>query len=103
MNTATIDSDALNSLFDNQKRLDDIFNSVFDDDLMLDSPISSHEYSQTSSSGSSKRSTHDRQYDEGYSYNTGASDFIQSKRSIAYFVLPVIEIAVIYYAVVNFT
>ncbi len=32
MYTAAIDRHALNGLFDNQKKLDDLFNSIFDDD-----------------------------------------------------------------------
>ena len=31
--TTAIDINTLDSLFDNQKKLDDIFNSIFDDDL----------------------------------------------------------------------
>ncbi|MFK5948868.1 MAG: M43 family zinc metalloprotease, partial [Methylococcales bacterium] len=41
MTTAAIDIDTLNNLFDNQKKLDDIFNSMFDnDDTLIDSSVS---------------------------------------------------------------
>ena len=41
MYTATIDRNALNGLFDNQKKLDDLFDSIFDDDNFFISSASS--------------------------------------------------------------
>jgi hypothetical protein len=41
MYAATIDRNALNGLFDNQKKLDDLFDSIFDDDNYFISSASS--------------------------------------------------------------
>jgi hypothetical protein len=41
MSAAAIDTTVLNSLFDNQKRLDDMFDSVFDDNNYLISSVCS--------------------------------------------------------------
>jgi hypothetical protein len=41
MYAATIDRHALNGLFDNQKKLDDLFDSIFDDDNYFISSTSS--------------------------------------------------------------
>ena len=40
MTAATLDLDTLDKLFDNQKKLDDIFSSIFDDDSLDSSPMS---------------------------------------------------------------
>lgn len=46
MYAATIDRHALNGLFDNQKKLDDLFDSIFDDDnYFISSASSSQSYS----------------------------------------------------------
>jgi hypothetical protein len=44
MYAATIDRNALNDLFDNQKKLDDLFDSIFDDDNYFISTIASQPY-----------------------------------------------------------
>ena len=45
MYAATIDRHALNGLFDNQKKLDDLFDSIFDDDnYFISSTITSQPY-----------------------------------------------------------
>ena len=45
MYAATIDRNALNGLFDNQKKLDDLFDSIFDDDnYFISSTITSQSY-----------------------------------------------------------
>lgn len=41
MYAAAIDRNALNGLFDNQKKLDDLFDSIFDDDNYFISSVSS--------------------------------------------------------------
>ena len=41
MGAAIIDTNVLNSLFDNQKRLDDVFDSIFDDDNYFISSVCS--------------------------------------------------------------
>jgi len=97
MTTASIDIATLDKLFDNQKKLDDIFDSIFDDDsfsncVMSDEPIIE--------SRSSKKLYSEKDL---MSYN-GGNVLAQKKRNISYLILPVIlEIVVIYYAMMNFT
>jgi len=94
MTTASIDIDTLDKLFDNQQKLDDIFDSIFDDDSFSSFVISDEPVIETSSSK------------ELYSEKALLSSHgeTQNKRNIVHLILPVvIEIAVIYYAMVNFT
>ncbi|NOQ17178.1 MAG: hypothetical protein GQ581_08975 [Methyloprofundus sp.] len=95
MTTAAIDLDMLNELLDNQKKLDDIFSSAFDDDSFLSSPMSpnKHELGKTGQKGS-----------PSVQYNTETSVLTQQSRNTTYLVLPVLlEIAVIYYCIMNFS
>jgi len=98
MTAAAIDLDTLNELFDNQKKLDDIFGSLFDDDSCLtassyDEPTPRRS-GQTSSSASYSR--------DSSTFNT-ADEFTQDSRSILSLVMPVaVEIAVMYYGIMYF-
>ncbi|BCG62378.1 MAG: hypothetical protein methR_P0019 [Methyloprofundus sp.] len=95
MTTAAIDVDLLNELFDNQKKLDDVFNSMFDDDSFLSSPAST--YSAKSSSRQAK------QYDEDFSLSTQNSLGANKTNNITHVVLPVaLEIAIISYCIMYF-
>lgn len=96
MNPVAIDRTALNGLFDNQKKLDDLFDSIFDDDnLFANTPIVSTVVSRQST------------YESERSYNY-SDDYYQSRsyglRSNPYFiVLPIaLEIAAIYLIATNF-
>jgi len=96
--TTAIDVNALDSLFDNQKKLDDIFNSIFDDDL--DSAISINIPSSTSYE---QKSSLDIYATDDYSFSTGNEMLIQKKQSIPYFIIPVVlEIAALYYGIMYF-
>ncbi|MCK5122230.1 MAG: hypothetical protein KAQ91_09610 [Methylococcales bacterium] len=103
MTTATIDLDTLDKLFDNQKKLDDIFSSFFDDDdCFLDSPIPSH--NNQALENSSQKNNQDIYSTENLSFHAEDNYFIQKKRSVTSFLLPlVLEVAAIYYGIVYFT
>lgn len=98
MTTTAIDVDLLNELFDNQKKLDDVFNSMFDDDSFLSSPAST--YSAKSSSQKTKQSS---QYDADFSLSTQKNLDTNKTNNITHVVLPVaLEIAIISYCIMYF-
>ncbi len=88
MTTAAIDVDLLNELFDNQKKLDDVFNSMFDDDFFLDEkPPKSNQ----------------QQINKSLLLNTANDSLIKEPHGIAHVIIPVvIEVAVISYCIINF-
>lgn len=92
MTTAAIDVDLLNELFDNQKKLDDVFNSMFDDDSFLSSPASAKSSSRQA-----------KQYDEDFSLSAQNSLGANKTNNITHVVLPVaLEIAIISYCIMYF-
>ncbi len=94
MTAAAIDLDVLNELFDNQKKLDDIFGSLFDDDSCL---------SASSYDEPTPRESDQKDNQVTYSKDNFADEFTQESRSTLSLVMPVIlEIAVIYYGVMYF-
>ena len=93
MNTVAIDTNTINSLFDNQKKVDELFDSIFDDDNFF---ISSSYSSKTES----RRSTSNVESRMSYG-SDGPKDSVLAIRTHNpyYFILPILlEIAVIYYA-----
>lgn len=94
MTAAAIDLDVLNELFDNQKKLDDIFGSLFDDDSCL---------SASSYDEPTLRRSDQQDNQATYSKDNFADEFAQESRSTLSLVMPVVlEIAVIYYGVMYF-
>jgi len=97
MCASAIDRNALNGLFDNQQKLDNLFDSIFEDDNFF--------ISGTSSSVSVPSSS---RYEVSYSQVQPSSRLHTSLLAIKqqcpyFFVLPVVlEIAVIYVVVTNF-
>jgi hypothetical protein len=97
MNTIAIDRNTINSLFDNQKRVDELFDSIFEDDnfFISSSSYSSQTESRRSSSDGEKR------------YSSASDDskdpiFAIRTHNPAYFVLPIVlEVAIIYYIATN--
>lgn len=94
MYTAAIDGNTLNGLFDNQKKLDDLFDSIFDDD----------NYFISSTSSSSSVESHycaERQFSP--SQNGVTESLLMMKDRSPYFVLLpiVLEVAVIYFVIAN--
>jgi len=99
MNAAAIDVDTLNNLFDNQKKLDDIFNSIFDnEDTIVSSSVSSNNQSQSSVQANSQ----DIFYQDEFTLEFDNEVYVPQKRNALYMVLPVVlEIAAIYYGVMH--
>ena len=100
MTTAAIDLDALNELFDNQNKLDDVFSSIFDEDSFLSSSMSFNDHALGSSG---QKGNQDLNSNEDLSFNTEDKTFVQKKRNITYFVMPVVvEIVAISYGIMYF-
>ncbi len=94
MTTAAIDIDTLNNLFDNQKKLDDIFNSMFDNDDTLIGGSVSHK-AQTVEL--------DAQVYSEITLNFDNNLYEPQKRNIVYLIFPVVlEIAALYYGIAYF-
>ena len=96
MNTVTMDRDILNGLFDNQKKLDELFDSIFDDDnyLINSSPSSSQSGSRPPAS----------EVESQFSYTGGNVKelLLTIKHNPFFYVLPIVlEIAAIYLVVIN--
>jgi len=98
MYTAAIDGHALNGLFDNQKKLDELFDSIFDDENYF---INSS--APASSSTSSSYATYKR--DRGFEPRQGG--MVESLALIFdhcpyFYLLPIVlEITAIYFIVAN--
>lgn len=102
MNSTTIDASALNSLFDKQKKLDDIFSSMFEEDEFnfINNSVSNNDQVIESSSWDDDKSP----YNEDLSINSRNDTLEQKKQSITHIVLPlVLEITAIYYALSYFS
>jgi hypothetical protein len=95
MTTATVDLDLLNELFENQKKLDDIFS--FNDESFLSSSFSISDQKNNQDSGVFRSN-------EDWSHNADDTLFEQKSRSKTSFAaLIVIEIAVIACGLIYFT
>lgn len=95
MNTVAIDSKALNSLFDNQKRLDDLFDSIFDDQNYL---ISASVYSAPAQKSYVNRSSDNTDH---RMTNFKQSRLAVNQNRFAYLIPILLEIAIIYWVVTN--
>jgi len=86
---ATIDVNTLDSLFDNQQKLDDVFNSIFDEDPMNELIT--------------EKVILNNQFDDDWSIKPDDTVYAQETHNISYFLIPVIiEIAAIYYGIMFF-
>lgn len=95
MNTVAIDRNTLNGLFDNQKKLDELFDSIFGDDNCFIS------ISPTPSQSGSRYSDFDTKSHYSYGGNLKES-LLAIKPNRFYYAIPILlEIAVIYLAVTN--
>ena len=100
MTTAVIDLDALNELFENQNKLDDVFNSIFDEDFFLSSSKSSNDHAL---GNSAQKGSQDLNSNENFSFNAEDKTFVQQKLSITNFVMPVVvEIVIVSYCIMYF-
>ncbi len=97
MSAAIIDSNVLNSLFDNQKKLDDLFDSIFDDDSYFISSASSSQPESLYVASNATRSFTPKQ-------SRVRESLLMIREQYPYFyVLPVVlEIVAIYFVLVNF-
>ena len=96
MTAAAIDLDTLNILFDNQKKLDDIFDSMFDEDFLINSSTSFNDKAVDNAQKKNHCS-------EELSFNSDDELFVKKRRSVISLVTPVVmEIALIYYAIMLF-
>ena len=99
MTAEAIDLNMLNKLFDNQKNLDDVFSSIFDDDPNIYSPQPSDE---PIFDGGSWENDQDFHFNENASFDTDET-YVREKRNIAYSIVPVVlEIVAIYYGISYF-
>jgi len=99
MTTAAIDIDILDELFENQKKLDDVLNSFFDDDSFLAS-LDDDNVSETSP----QKDSFTFQADKDFSLDSDDQFLDQESRSIFRIIVPlVVEVAAIYYSVTYFT
>ncbi len=96
MNTVAIDSNTLNSLFDNQKKVDAMFDSIFDDNsYFID--ISSPSYQ-----AGSRESAFSVENRISYGNTDVKESLLAIKRNPLFYALPIVlEIAVIYLVVTN--
>ncbi len=96
MNTIAIDRDMLNGLFDNQKKLDDLFDSIFDeDDYFINS---------SPSPSQSENLCPAFEVENQFSYSSGNIKelLLAIKQNHFFYLLPIIvEITVIYLVTKN--
>jgi hypothetical protein len=94
MNTVAIDTNTLNSLFDNQKKLDEIFDSIFEENNFF--------INSSSSQTESRYSTYEVDSPASYGSSNVKNSLLAIKQNPFYCVLPIaLEIAVIYLLVTN--
>ncbi|NOQ16573.1 MAG: hypothetical protein GQ581_05900 [Methyloprofundus sp.] len=99
MNTAAIDLDMLNELFENQKKLDAAFNLSFDDDFFLDSLTLADK-----PKASNRQNTQNFNANKKMAFKIEGCAATQKTRGLAYIVVPVaVEIAAISYSIIHFT
>jgi len=98
MTTAAIDIDILDELFENQKKLDDVLNSFFDDDSFFSStddivPVTNPQKDSLTF-----------QADEDFSFDSDDKYLAPKSRNIFHIIIPLIaEIVAIYYGIMYFT
>ena len=105
MTTVAVDLDVLNELFDNQKKLDDVFDSMFDEDPFSGSSTSFSDHAEPGAS-TQKGGQGSVSFDpnEDLPYYSDDKLFEQKNRSIFSLVAPVaVEVAAIYYGFSYFT
>ena len=104
MSTVAVDMDVLNELFDNQKKLDDVLNSLFDEDPFLSSPKSSSNNAYGVSSQMDSLDEGDIFSSEDFSYDD-YEDYSADKKSrnIMFYGAVAVEIAAITYGILHFT
>ncbi len=97
MNAITLDRNALNGLFENQKKLDDLFDSIFDDDNFFIGSTPSPAQAATCHL-EFKKVEHPRA-DNG---SKGIKSFYAIKHHPFFFVVPItLELTVLYFVITH--
>ncbi len=100
MTAAAVDLDLLNELFDNQKKLDDLF-SLDDDSFLKSMSFGTNALKSSELNGEANIVNIPP---EDLSFNSDDLIFNQKKRSAASFIIPlIVEIAIIVGAIIYFT
>lgn len=103
MTATAIDVKTLNELFDNQKKLDDLFGSFFDDEFLL----SASSYDEPSPRKYAQKSHQARHsvVNSSAKLSVNTEDEITFKsKSILSLIIPVlVEIVIIYYGIIYFS
>jgi hypothetical protein len=100
MTAAAVDLDLLNELFDNQKKLDDLF-SLDDDSFLKSMSFGTNALKSSELNGEANIVNIPP---EDLSFNSDDLIFNQKKRSTASFIIPlIVEIAIIVGAIIYFT
>lgn len=96
MNTIAIDRNTLNGLFDNQKKLDDLFESIFDDDnLFANAPLVSTVVHRQPAYEAERSYSYTEDYYQSKSYGLKSNPY--------FFLLPIsLEMVAIYLIAINF-
>ena len=101
MTSAVIDLDALNDLFENQNKLDDIFNSIFDEDSFLSNSMSLDDHP---SGSMAQEDNQDFYSNDDFSFYAKDKTSVQNIRGIMHVAIPVaIEIVAVSYGIMYFT
>lgn len=96
MNTVAIDSNMLNGLFDNQKKLDELFDSIFDDEnYFINSSSTSYQTERRRPAADAERTFSVR------GDNMRESSLAMKRNPLSYILPIVLEIAVIYLLATN--
>ncbi len=98
-----IDAGALNSLFDKQKKLDDIFSSMFEEGEFdfINSSVSNNDQLIESNSWDDDKGS---PFNEDLSINSWSDTLEHKKQNIIHVALPIVlEVAIIYYAISYFS
>jgi hypothetical protein len=97
MNAITLDRNALNGLFENQKKLDDLFDSIFDDDNFFISSTPSSAQAATCHLEFKKV-----EIPRAYNGRKGMEPLYAIKHHPFFFVVPItLELTVIYFVVTH--
>lgn len=108
MTAAAIDLNLLNELFDNQKKLDDLFlddkDSAVDGDSFFNNSLSFGDHNIEINEPKDSNVLMDFHFDEDLSLNSDEICFEQKKQHMVYFAVSVVvEIAVISYGIMQFS
>ena len=97
MTTVAVDLDLLNELIDNQKKLDDVLDSMFDEALFLSSSKSVSDHAPEVSTQKGRQDLVGFNSNEDMSFNFEDESVDQKNRKIIYYVAMAAEVSAIAY------